>query len=150
MASISLRAPGLYRSVLRTIRKIPNPTEREAFLKEAMEGFRANKVLEDEAEILKSVALLSSKISFLHIKYPQTKEPMSIHVPEGLELAAGRGDGVKRTYYFNGERVEEGVKQDRTAKNYRNWLDPDDIKRHHQLIERQHFGGPFWKNKPKF
>ena len=36
---------------------------------------------------------------------------------------------------------------------FSNWyagnVDPGDLKKHKEMLDRQHFSGPFWKNRPK-
>mmetsp|Transcript_2484 Transcript_2484/g.3940 ORF Transcript_2484/g.3940 Transcript_2484/m.3940 type:complete len:148 (-) Transcript_2484:405-848(-) len=139
----------LYRHVLRSIRLIPATSERELYLQEARSSFKKNMNLKDRKDIDTAIGTIISKLSFLHIKHPKTKEACPKDLPEGLELAAARSvvDGVSKTYYHNGRRISGGPENHTKARNYAGTLDPDDIKRHHQLVERQHFGGPFWKNK---
>eukprot|EP00471_Norrisiella_sphaerica_P006737 CAMPEP_0184479256 /NCGR_PEP_ID=MMETSP0113_2-20130426/1052_1 /TAXON_ID=91329 /ORGANISM="Norrisiella sphaerica, Strain BC52" /LENGTH=149 /DNA_ID=CAMNT_0026857295 /DNA_START=72 /DNA_END=521 /DNA_ORIENTATION=+ len=146
---MALNIPNLYRHVLRSIKLVPVEAERKAYMMEAMDSFRKNKGLDNKDDIDNAIGKVISKLSFLHIKHPKTKEACPKDLPPGLELAASRptGDGTHRTYYRNGKKFEGSVGSTNKAKNYTGALDPDDIKRHHQLIERQHFGGPFWKDK---
>mmetsp|Transcript_1124 Transcript_1124/g.1926 ORF Transcript_1124/g.1926 Transcript_1124/m.1926 type:complete len:146 (+) Transcript_1124:92-529(+) len=144
---MAVNIPRFYRQMLRTIRLVPVESERAAYLQEARDSFKKNKSMSSE-EASTALGLAVSKLSFLHIKHPVTKQACPTELPEGLELAASRsGAGVSRKYYYNGEEVSEGAKGESKAKNYRNWVDPDDIKHHHKLVERQHFGGDFWKGK---
>ncbi len=52
-------------------------------------------------------------------------------------------------------KVVEGEAEKRTSVDFSNWhagnADPEDLRRHKELLDRQHFGGPMWagKKKPK-
>lgn len=55
---------------------------------------------------------------------------------------------------FRDGKLQEGTAKTRTQTTYSNWhsgnLNPDDLKRHRALLDRQHYRGPLWDGiKPK-
>lgn len=57
-------------------------------------------------------------------------------------------NGVK-TYVFRNGKLVEGKAKERTTVTYSNWcsgnLNPIDVRKHRELLDRQHFGGPLWQ-----
>jgi hypothetical protein len=53
------------------------------------------------------------------------------------------------TYVFRDGKLVEGKAKKREVVVYSNWhsgnVDPDDLKRHRALLDRQHFRGPLWE-----
>ena len=60
---------------------------------------------------------------------------------------------VSGKYYMENGKMIKGSPEGRNNSSYSNWtagnVDPQDLERHKQLLERQHFGGPFWEGKEK-
>jgi hypothetical protein len=60
---------------------------------------------------------------------------------------------VAGKYYIKDGRLVKGEPNARATSQYSNWtagnVDPEDLERHKQLLERQHFGGPFWEGKQR-
>lgn len=56
--------------------------------------------------------------------------------------------GVKNYVWRDGKLVE-GKAKERKAVTYSNWHpghhNPDDLRRHRELLDRQHYGGPLWE-----
>lgn len=56
--------------------------------------------------------------------------------------------GVKNYVWRDGKLVE-GKAKERKVVTYSNWttghLNPDDMRKHRELLDRQHFGGPLWE-----
>jgi len=73
----------------------------------------------------------------------QKKDP---RLEEIEDLIAGK-------YYIKDGRLIKGDPDPRLTSQYSNWtagnVDPEDLERHKKLLERQHYGGPFWEGKPK-
>lgn len=49
-------------------------------------------------------------------------------------------------------KLTKGEATKREQVEWSNWfaanVDPEDLKRHKELLDRQHFGGPVWKGRP--
>ena len=60
--------------------------------------------------------------------------------------------GVKHFIVKDG-KVEEGKSEIKITPEYSNWyganVDPQDLRRHKDLLDRQHYSGPFWEGRPK-
>lgn len=56
--------------------------------------------------------------------------------------------GVK-TYVWRDGKLVEGKAKERKTVSYSNWhgghLNPDDLRKHRELLDRQHYGGPLWE-----
>lgn len=50
-------------------------------------------------------------------------------------------------------KLVEGESEKREAVDFSNWfagnVDPEDLKKHKELMDRMHFGGPVWEGKGK-
>ncbi|CAD8212476.1 unnamed protein product [Paramecium pentaurelia] len=61
-------------------------------------------------------------------------------------------DLKKGTYIYQNGNLVQGQAEKRKEVDYSNWyaanVDPDDLKKHKELLDRQHFSGPFWEGKP--
>jgi len=57
-------------------------------------------------------------------------------------------NGIKNYVWRDGKLVE-GKSKERKAVTYSNWHaghhNPDDLRRHRELLDRQHYGGPLWE-----
>jgi hypothetical protein len=55
----------------------------------------------------------------------------------------------KKTYVWRDGKLVEGKAKERKSVTYSNWhsghLNPDDTKKHRELLDRQHYGGPLWE-----
>ena len=62
-------------------------------------------------------------------------------------------DLVAGKYFIKDGRLVKGDPDVRQTSQYSNWtagnVDPEDLEKHKRLLERQHFGGPFWEGKQK-
>lgn len=56
------------------------------------------------------------------------------------------------TFYMDNGRIFFGSAEKREPVSYSNWyagnVDPEQLERHKKLLDRQHFGGPTWENRP--
>jgi hypothetical protein len=54
----------------------------------------------------------------------------------------------KKTYVWRDGKLVEGKAKERKSVTYSNWhsghLNPDDVRKHRELLDRQHYGGPLW------
>lgn len=59
-----------------------------------------------------------------------------------------KSEGVKNYVWRNGELVQGKAKERKTVV-YSNWHpghhNPDDLRKHRELLDRQHYGGPLWE-----
>lgn len=66
--------------------------------------------------------------------------------PEPVQMQEGE-TGTKNFVWRNGKLVE-GKAQERKIVTYSNWHaghhNPDDLRKHRELLDRQHYGGPLW------
>jgi hypothetical protein len=60
--------------------------------------------------------------------------------------------GVKNFIVKDG-KVQEGRSEVKCSPDYSNWyggnVDPQDLRRHKDLLDRQHYSGPFWEGRSK-
>lgn len=60
--------------------------------------------------------------------------------------------GVKN-FVFKDGRIEEGKSDKKITPEYSNWyggnVDPQDLRRHKDLLDRQHYSGPFWEGRKR-
>ena len=56
------------------------------------------------------------------------------------------------TFYLDKGKMYFGSADTREPVSYSNWyagnVDPEQLERHKNLLDRQHFGGPTWENRP--
>jgi hypothetical protein len=92
----------------------------------------------------------------------ETKETLSKSFTENLEKESKETEKkdprledienfVAGKYYVKDGRLIKGDPESRQISQYSNWtagnVDPEDLERHKKLLDRQHFGGPFWEGK---
>lgn len=55
------------------------------------------------------------------------------------------------TFFMENGKIYYGTAEKREPVSYSNWyagnVDPEQLNRHKQLLDRQHFSGPFWENR---
>lgn len=60
--------------------------------------------------------------------------------------------GVKN-FIFKDGKIEEGKSEKKVSPDYSNWyagnVDPQDLRRHKDLLDRQHYSGPFWEGRKR-
>lgn len=132
----------LYRETLRRARALGGDRGLGAVL-EARSSFRKLAHLDDAGELTRAIAQAESRLSYLRVMTPR--------------FAGGGSDGRSAVGKFI---VRDGAVSacgpvDRDAANSKKPLssyggsnvDPEAVRRHEALVERQHFGGPFWEGK---
>lgn len=94
---------------------------------------------------------------------PYGKIDINIYNEEEEEVTETGKDGgisiyvciIIETFVWRDGKLVEGKAKKRKTTTYSNWnsknLNPDDIKRHRALLDRQHFRGPLWEGigRPK-
>lgn len=58
----------------------------------------------------------------------------------------------KHRFHIEGGKIKEGASNPREQVSYTNWyagnVDPEELHRHKELLDRQHFRGPVWEGNP--
>jgi hypothetical protein len=137
----------LYRTMLRLASKLP-PAQSKSALHEIRTQFRANRVLPEGQEIggeyhRELLANAEKRMNFMKILVPRLKENNE---------SSTTGSGVRKFVFYEGKVVDRSAASfDRSSRVMSGWregnVDPDQISRHRALLERQHFGGSFWRGK---
>mmetsp|Transcript_17259 Transcript_17259/g.30413 ORF Transcript_17259/g.30413 Transcript_17259/m.30413 type:complete len:123 (+) Transcript_17259:205-573(+) len=117
------RASQLYRHLLRAARSMEG-TERDDALKAIREGFRNSKKNISEEETKKLLEIGQNKLSYIKMVTPRRPQGQS---GKSSFIMGKDGKLVEGTTTIAGRTQRAGIF-------------PDDLKRHHQLLERQHFG----------
>lgn len=168
LESVRTEALWVYRTTLRHIRALPSASAREDSLAEARRTFRAaareNPTDAAAALLSQQKALTSaySRLSFLRMSTPKLLQPRMDIVPAypqaralfgaGISaLATSSAGGETKFMYVDGEVMPVG---ERTGAGTRisnsQGLTDEQFRRHHALVERMNFRGPFWEGKPKY
>jgi len=117
-----------FRSLLRLILQVDDSSRRDKFLEQARESFFQHKDEKDPEAIRALLNQVNSRIGFL-----RTIVPHSVGEGEGGTFIVKDGDLVR------GE--SELSREKRTVRNWESpWKDPLALKRHRDLVKRQHFG----------
>ena len=75
-----------------------------------------------------------------------------------IDESTGKGNKnflfILENFVFRDGKMIKGKAKKRKTTSYSNWhsgnIDPDDLRKHRELLDRQHFGGPFWDGiKPR-
>ena len=95
--------------------------------------------IEDQEKLEAIKKRAENKLVILDMSTNTTVAPMSI-------------PGVKNFIVKDG-KVQEGRSEAKMAPDYSNWyggnVDPHDLRRHKDLLDRQHYSGPFWEGRPR-
>ena len=82
-----------------------------------------------------------NKLLLMEMSLPE-KEPQKV-----TEIA-----GIRKSH-FKDNKMHAGGSEEKFFPEYSNWyggnVDPQDLRRHKDLLDRQHFSGPFWEGRPK-
>lgn len=77
---------------------------------------------------------------------------LDMSLPEPSKTEPKDIPGVKK-YHMKDGKLTEGAPASKFKPDYSNWyagnVDPQDLKRHKELLDRQHFMGPFWEGRPR-
>lgn len=69
------------------------------------------------------------------------------------DLEPGEASTGRKSYVVENGVVREGKGEEKAKVDFSNWyagnVDPADLRKHKELLERQHFGGPFWENRKR-
>ena len=127
----------LYGQLLRYNRLIKNTIERENNLIKIKLSFQQDKLLTNSQQIKEAIKRAENQLSLYKITLPKLRSKNS-------EQKAS----TRLFFDKNGQVIDFKQVDQRMSRKYAfHTLDPDDIKRHHALNERFHFGGEYWKNK---
>jgi len=124
----------LYRHILQSCSRIPSATHREKAFQETYQKFRANRAETDAKAIASLIDVARSKLSYLRISTPRSQRGQvgSVH----FVISNDGKDVLSRRSKSRGTAIS-------------NWgegnPDPDCVRRHEALIERQRFRGPHWE-----
>lgn len=90
-----------------------------------------------------------------HLEAIRKRAQNKLVILEMSQEAAPQTDqaaGVK-TFIFRDGRVVEGKSDLKLTPDYSNWyagnVDPQDLRRHKDLMDRVHYSGPFWEGRPR-
>ena len=78
---------------------------------------------------------------------------MEMSLPEETKARNITDIQTSKTFHFKDNKVTEGQPEEKFFPEYSNWyggnVDPQDLRRHKDLLDRQHFSGPFWEDRPR-
>ena len=147
MAASALRA--CYRETVRRTRHIGGERGND-LLVEARQFYRSLSV-DDAASLEEAVSQARSRLSFLRMVSPRFAAGSSATPAEG----GGGGSSVKGGHFVlrDGKLVEAATapatgRAPISGYNERN-LDPEAVRRHQRLVERQYFGGDAWRGRAR-
>ena len=140
MATATARLLTAYRETLRRARSLGGDRGLGVMLDERS-AFRKLSQLDDAAELAAAVAAAESRLSYLRVMTPR--------------FAGGSGGrSAVGKFIFHEGAVRARAPADRAAPGFKptsafsgSNLDPEAVRRYEALVERQHFGGPFWEGK---
>lgn len=82
-----------------------------------------------------------TKLTIMEMSSPEEEPAKVVDVP-----------GTRRYFTKDGE-VHKGGATEKFFPEYSNWyggnVDPQDLRRHKDLLDRQHYSGPFWEDRPR-
>mmetsp|Transcript_28168 Transcript_28168/g.32295 ORF Transcript_28168/g.32295 Transcript_28168/m.32295 type:complete len:199 (+) Transcript_28168:46-642(+) len=139
-----------------TCQHIPR-TSRAKTMSDVNKLFRGFEDTLDRTELKEILEKGRDKLNFLEMTVPSSGSKFSVPQEEEMgedeDVVPLKQDLPKRTHYVmkDGQMVE-GLGDSRGAASFSNWYaanaDPEDIQRHKELLDRQHFRGPVWDGKP--
>lgn len=95
--------------------------------------------IEDLAELESIKKRAENKLIILDMSTTQAPQPVPV-------------PGV-RSFIVKEGKVEEGKSEIKFSPEYSNWyggnVDPQDLRRHKDLLDRQHYSGPFWEGRQR-
>ncbi|KAF4323001.1 hypothetical protein BBO99_00003373 [Phytophthora kernoviae] len=126
MAEAARELRPLYKKLLRMAQALPEP-KRHQSLSQIRREFRNHGDLSDPKEVSKLLQLAQSSLSYLKIVTPRDETESN--------------SGVQRYIYRNGQRVNAAELEEKGEENarYKTQDMEAGLKRHHQLMRRQHF-----------
>ena len=128
----------LYNLLTHKVQTLPLKVRSRAFL-DLEEIFHNYQQIED----LPSLETIKNRAENKLLILEMTSEPKIAPIPI---------PGVKN-YIVKDGRVEEGKSEVKFSPEYSNWyggnVDPQDLRRHKDLLDRQHYSGPFWEGRPR-
>lgn len=147
----SSKVKGLYRDILRFAQHIPQKGRQVNALRTIRKEFREHRDEADPVAIQAFVDKAENKLGYLKTVVPASR------IPVRKRLKRKKSTQQITSYHITADGyIKEGAAQDKMRAKWSNWgdgnFDPDMIKQHKQLIERQYFRGPYWdevrKGKP--
>ena len=147
MATASARLITAYRETLRRCRFLGGERGRATRL-DAQRFFGEARALraDDAAAAEAHLAQAASRLSFLRMLTPRYAGSTASASSADGDAAMAGGTFVCR----DGKLVSSAALREGKARHSQ-WdggnLDPDSVRKHQQLLERQHFGGSFWKGR---
>ncbi|CAI5712464.1 unnamed protein product [Peronospora destructor] len=120
MAAPELRP--LYKKLLRLAQSLPEP-KRQTSLDQVRREFRNHGDLTDANEVAALIQRAQSSVDFLKIVTPRTESDSGVH----------------RFIYRNGQRVNAAENKGQENARYKTQDMEGGLRRHHQLLRRQHF-----------
>lgn len=141
---------------------MPEKAKRADTWSETQRQFRATRAAltaqPDPAAAARALSTAYSKLSFLRMATPKHYHPRVDSVPasytQARALFGGGGEAEHLYVYLGGEVVPTSERaimrgSGRTMANSQGITD-EQMKRHHALVERMHFRGPYWEGKSKY
>lgn len=120
----------LYRSIMRHVRALGDLEQRYALWNEARETFKANMKESDPHKLSDLWDRGQSRLAYVRTLIPPRYRPAEFKPQEHLVMIYGK----------DGKLLEEAT--DRESRKYAHRpITEEDIKRHHRLVDRFHFGG---------
>lgn len=137
----------LYRDILTYIRELDDKEMRKKYREDCRRLFRQNRNEDDPGRIYTLYMGGVTKLSVLKIRVPPVRIPYHVRTRKLTFLGAGEEaylmgeDGVPLSEVSIHEQHHKDYRYDLGYEH----VDPDDLKRHHAIIERMQYRGPVWE-----
>lgn len=128
----------------------------ENFLKENYrEPEKLVQQMKDNQKINDMMAAENQKLASEKISPKDVEEETKKYEEKGFYSAKKDQNEAEKlthgTFYYEKGKIYYGKAETREPVSYSNWyagnVDPEELERHKQLLDRQHFGGPMWENR---
>ncbi len=128
----------LYAALMQRAQVLPQRV-RERTVKDVEELFQGWEGLNNSALLEDLHTKAQNKLTILEMSSP--------------DIAPGETEVGRKSYVVENGAVREGKGGEKIKVDFSNWyagnVDPADLRKHKELLERQHFGGPFWENRKR-
>ncbi len=138
MSSIGKQAVrSLYRELITYAQLLENAPQKQQSLNDIRTSFRSHAKETNTERIEQLYQEGQKRLAFLKTITPR--------------LPGTRAKMQPREHFVvrNGELMEDRAQQKKLRGFNDMRLDPEDFERHKRLLDRQHFGGPYWQKKNK-
>ena len=140
--SLKKELSSLYSMLVSKATRLP-PGVQQRTLRDIHSLFSSYESIENN-ELLANIKLQAeNKLVIMNMSLPEETKPRTV-----TDIQTG-----SKTFHFKDNQMTEGQSEEKFFPEYSNWyagnVDPQDLRRHKDLLDRQHFSGPFWEGRPR-